>query len=398
MSRKKKKKQAKRIFREPEPESAATRFGPIAYAGDDTAFADLGLRKGDFIEYWDEFDVTFKSLGREAWEGDISREELFKHSVSYWRLVKLMDRDPALARQILRGQDPDRFLGMTASEYLTTASWHRAGHHLFRLWPVLAHALLDTEFSAPTDMIKLPFPSMYVHFPIAIGERIPVLHKGDGSVMPADGAYIHMPLGGEPADTISVRVMSISHSDPLVGSNYHYFQVPLDGGTLDEERIVKHNVHLFADNEADAIRVEPLRLALNALLYINSSGADIRWGRSERDRLRIDFSKNPNPKTKAKRERRKDAMTRASRVRPHEAGSTLRIPNVPSDNGSTEEHAAFKLAHRVQVRGHWRNQACGVGRAERKLIWIKPHYKGPEMAEVVNRRTYEVVDQQGRGV
>jgi hypothetical protein len=36
--------------------------------------------------------------------------------------------------------------------------------------------------------------------------------------------------------------------------------------------------------------------------------------------------------------------------------------------------------HRWIVRGHWRWQACGAGRAERKRIWIDPHVKGPEDA------------------
>lgn len=41
---------------------------------------------------------------------------------------------------------------------------------------------------------------------------------------------------------------------------------------------------------------------------------------------------------------------------------------------------------RFIVRGHWRNQAVGVGRKDHKLIWIKPHWKGPEMSEVVSKK------------
>lgn len=33
-------------------------------------------------------------------------------------------------------------------------------------------------------------------------------------------------------------------------------------------------------------------------------------------------------------------------------------------------------SHRFIVGGHWRNQACGPNRSERKLIWIHPYVKG----------------------
>lgn len=37
------------------------------------------------------------------------------------------------------------------------------------------------------------------------------------------------------------------------------------------------------------------------------------------------------------------------------------------------------------VRGHWRQQAHGPARAQRKTIWIEPHWKGPEEARVLLR-------------
>lgn len=37
------------------------------------------------------------------------------------------------------------------------------------------------------------------------------------------------------------------------------------------------------------------------------------------------------------------------------------------------------------VRGHWRQQPHGPGGRERKLLWIRPHYKGPDLAAVINK-------------
>jgi hypothetical protein len=52
--------------------------------------------------------------------------------------------------------------------------------------------------------------------------------------------------------------------------------------------------------------------------------------------------------------------------------------------------AGWKLIHKFLVRGHWRNQVYGEGRALRRRQFIQPFYKGPkDVIEALNR-TYEV--------
>lgn len=46
------------------------------------------------------------------------------------------------------------------------------------------------------------------------------------------------------------------------------------------------------------------------------------------------------------------------------------------------------LAH--HVRGHWRDQPCGAGRAERRRIWIMPHRRGDESLGSVMRRVEQL--------
>jgi hypothetical protein len=48
--------------------------------------------------------------------------------------------------------------------------------------------------------------------------------------------------------------------------------------------------------------------------------------------------------------------------------------------GQLRRHAC-----RFIVRGHWRNQPYGESLANRKLIWIKPYWKGPDMGQLVSR-------------
>jgi hypothetical protein len=67
-----------------------------------------------------------------------------------------------------------------------------------------------------------------------------------------------------------------------------------------------------------------------------------------------------------------DSGIRVVDLRPRPATS----PREPS----TETTRA--LQHRVVVRGHWRHQACGPGHAERRLVWIDQHLRGPETAPI----------------
>lgn len=51
----------------------------------------------------------------------------------------------------------------------------------------------------------------------------------------------------------------------------------------------------------------------------------------------------------------------------------------------TEESTGKKIDKRFIVRGHWRQQAFGENMKERRRMWIKPYWKGPEISEVVSK-------------
>lgn len=54
----------------------------------------------------------------------------------------------------------------------------------------------------------------------------------------------------------------------------------------------------------------------------------------------------------------------------------------------TQAEVRSALAH--MVRGHWRNQAVGEGRSERRLTWVRPHRRGDESLGVVVKRTERI--------
>ena len=56
-----------------------------------------------------------------------------------------------------------------------------------------------------------------------------------------------------------------------------------------------------------------------------------------------------------------------------------------TQKGSSSKGAGLKNAYQFMVRGHWRNQAHGKGRKDRKYIWIQPYLKGQDMAEILDK-------------
>ena len=49
----------------------------------------------------------------------------------------------------------------------------------------------------------------------------------------------------------------------------------------------------------------------------------------------------------------------------------------------------WQVHSRCTVRGHWRRQACGTGRLERRMKWIAPHWRGPDAGTLI-RHNYQV--------
>jgi len=78
---------------------------------------------------------------------------------------------------------------------------------------------------------------------------------------------------------------------------------------------------------------------------------------------------------------------RASRKRAARVGIPGKVTVIAlrrHENANRQEgESMVEWSHRWVVRGHWRWQACGVGRKERRRIWIAPFIKGPEDKDLI---------------
>lgn len=131
------------------------------------------------------------------------------------------------------------------------------------------------------------------------------------------------------------------------------------------------------------------RILVNTILYLGSNEPDIVEQLSPRTEL---FKQLEGLKSKAKRKRVQQKILSTSELDGSIVGRHIGqiLVKKPSNSvESTNQISKKKLSKRFIVRGHWRRQPCGTEGQQRKLIWIKPYYKGPDMAELINK-SYKV--------
>lgn len=127
------------------------------------------------------------------------------------------------------------------------------------------------------------------------------------------------------------------------------------------------------------------RLILNSILYITSNNPDITQVLSKRNTA---IKSSEKIRSQVKSKKAKQQAKKLSELDYHLVGKDVGQIIINKDiksSDTTQKNNNIEYAVRFLVRGHWRNQACGSELTDRRLVWIKPYYKGPEMADLINR-------------
>ena len=127
------------------------------------------------------------------------------------------------------------------------------------------------------------------------------------------------------------------------------------------------------------------RTVLNAALYLSSADAEMREVLSPRAGLEARVAAM---RSAPKRKRLRDEARKISALDYVDVGASLgpiRVEPGREAPGASGAPTGIRRNVRFLVRGHWRHQAHGPARSLRRLLWIRPFYKGPEMADLVNR-------------
>jgi hypothetical protein len=90
----------------------------------------------------------------------------------------------------------------------------------------------------------------------------------------------------------------------------------------------------------------------------------------------VTSEEQPIQRTRRRQLTREARLTREPTVRVIALRRKHREERERAEGLPEDQRRAWK--HQWVVSGHWRHQACGPGRAHRRLIFINPFIKGPE--------------------
>lgn len=280
-------------------------------------------------------------------------------------------------------------------EYFASVNFELSGRKVFYFDGKLVDKLLVTVADAPSELLRLPFPSCFLVL------EYPPLLQLFGRATKANEVNGETPLS-----------VSVTETEQADGRHLTFFLSRMDHRNFAHSACVKRSwlvgqgrtveealstewapASTAADEDERFFRDDfavLFRCLANGLLYLSSRSADIVFRESplfaELVRLKGAVGRGRQvAKSKARLQR--SEYSRLSYV--HVGGSIPVTPFRPFfHTANFKELRRIHLA-RSLVRGHWRLQPHGKASTLRKLIFIEPYWRGPDFGEKVSK-AYEV--------
>jgi hypothetical protein len=310
--------------------------------------------------------------------------------------------DTELLEYIRNSPDFESLIFSESANYLTVFNFENFGRKTFFFSENLVEHLALTELVADSSFVKPPFDTCL--FIYSDQTSLDAFYKIDGRECPDYEAPISVFITNRPAEE-GLRKVVFACWHAAEPSAYMFVKRELlvrenwtinDMLKTDWEDIYKEEEDEY---EADEISSDDclfynegflfFRILINSLLYLGSNDIDIMDVLSPHQRLIEQLRKAQLDKTKKKIRKKIKKIVDVSELNfsklGHNTGKIVVKKPTISSNQDQESEESRKLVYRFLVRGHWRNQPFGEKRSKRKLIWIKPHYKGPDFAELVNK-------------
>jgi len=256
---------------------------------------------------------------------------------------------------------------------ITLCKYWEYGYKTFNVSSGLTSLLHSTDLAGTYQFLKFPYSCFYINL-----ESCPVYLSYRDDHVQIDGVYVDA--------TNPNRVVFMGISSPDV-ENYLTSSCLWVRACIDSERSLDEKISINHFNFG-GVEVNPvIELAVKVLLYLNSESADTKKSNEYADVL----SRVRGAKEKKKRDRLSLYLEKITSNEYFDVGRSIKISK--KDVGSADRVTnvdGFHYSYRFWVRGHFRKQVCGDMGMDRKLIWIKPHMKGPDGAKVIHRK-YSVV-------
>lgn len=301
-------------------------------------------------------------------------------------------------------------------EYHCLLNFIMSGKKTFYFSDNLSEHLANTEINLKASLIHLPFPSCM--FVFTSRDAINALHnirrregRWDMNTANLDysapvSVFITMHPAGEGLPGHKLLICAFHAKPPeksylgtkreiYLGENWSLEQAlrtdweklnPSNCGdgmslSIDDENIRPQDDDIFY---TDGLAF--YRIILNAVLYLSSDNAE----RTSKISPRVEIEAKANEITsRPKRKKLVQSMGRYSALNYDEVGGSIG-PIVIQKGEDGEEHNTSKSGNskvmvRFMVRGHWRQQPFGPASQDRKLIRIQPYWKGPDLADKINK-------------
>lgn len=259
-------------------------------------------------------------------------------------------------------------LATTVHELYHLTRFRHYGKKVYALDMQTYELLLQTDLpDMPLRYLRPPIPEFYLVLPE--GHNLTVEAAGD--VQPIEGVMVSFPdvedaLYSSEARELSLLVVGKSPRG-VADDNLNFLSGAIRADTS-IRNVAVHEVH----GERGPFR-DLLHVLLGTVLYLASEHPMLE----PVPPVVVNLDAIKNPRKRAKAEKRLGRYTRLAYVC---IRSELDIPSAAPVSDSAHS-IGRRLDHTVWVRGHWRNQPYGEGRTQRKWIWIRPHTRGPDMAE-----------------
>lgn len=253
------------------------------------------------------------------------------------------------------------------------------GRKLFYLDPDLATLLRATTLDIEGRALRLPFPAFGVVFadPASLVLAEAARPRKDKARLPLVTWASYVVSSPSSGGETRVRVLSAFSGPPG-----HVPEIVLDNLAFADEQ----GLDEVLDRVRDPSRRRCLELVVNAILYATS--ADVEWP--------VLLAKRKGGMSKGKKEKGAKGKRSKPRPEPTPIGSLEDVFFLPSRIAVSQGLAAdmaggggggrgvpLELRARFMVRGHWRRAAKHW--KDSRPRWIRPHWKGPEAAAVIER-------------
>ena len=256
----------------------------------------------------------------------------------------------------------ERAARFVSLEWAAVANWRQQGRKTFVFAAPLVQLLMRTDFDVPRRYAQLPFSCVYYRW---LDSGLTLRDDSDDTNQPLEGAYAFFERGvskdGEPLTVLTAFVTSSIRNGIYFSFRWNDPEEPIR--TADAAALGLPEAYLPIAN-----------LLLNSTLYLSSPEAETRNELSPRREIDAAAARTGNPKKLRRFDRERRKVTGVDYIY---VGASIPAASV-GERG--------KLMTHHWVRGHWKQQAHGTGRAERKLLWVKPYERGKDLAEQVAKK------------